>query len=259
MNLHPLVLTVLTATIFSSAEGVSIGHDKVQPFPQPEPITISEKAAVKHKPSLQIVNGCHPYPAVNAAGEVGAGLKGSGKPDGKCKGSDLGSQVYGRASWHNDLWAIMYAWYFPKDSYDSIFSRDGHRHKWVNAVVWLDNPALESPKIFAVSTSNLKGSYRIRKNAPPQCGLFCDPEFTEYINGSSPMLSYGKYIEEPSLHMLRMTTKRGVGEVQDLIMWEQLSEPARVALSVMDFGEKAKVPFIDANFNASLEAARPFL
>ncbi|GMF40552.1 unnamed protein product [Phytophthora fragariaefolia] len=226
MNLRSLVLTVLATAIFSAAEAVSIGHDKVQPFPQPEPVTISEKAAVKHKPSLQIVDGCHPYPAVNAAGETSAGLQGSGKPDGKCKGSGLGSQV----------------------------------HNWVNAIVWLDNPSLEKPKILAVSTSSLKGGYDIIKNAPRRCGRYCDPEFAEYINSSSPMLSYVSYYPEGvSLHTLRMTTTRGIGELQDLIMWEQLSEPARLALSKTDFGEKAKVPFIDVNLNASLEAARPFL
>ncbi|KAE9053816.1 hypothetical protein PF010_g32770 [Phytophthora fragariae] len=42
-------------------------------------------------------------------------------------------------------------------------------------------------------------------------------------------------------------------------MWEQLTEEARGALSETDFGNKAKVPFIDANFNANLETSRPFL
>ncbi|KAE8909208.1 hypothetical protein PF005_g23706 [Phytophthora fragariae] len=58
--------------------------------------------------------------------------------------------------------------------------------------------------------------------------------------------------------MLTLTDKR-VGETQDLIIWEQLTEEARGALSETDFGKKAKVPFIDANFNANLETSRPFL
>lgn len=41
-------------------------------------------------------------------------------------------------------------------------------------------------------------------------------------------------------------------------MWEQLTVEARDALSTTDFGE-TKVPFIDANFNANLKAARPSL
>ncbi|KAG6618417.1 necrosis inducing-like protein NPP1 type [Phytophthora cinnamomi] len=259
MNLQSLLFITITAATLSVVVADSIGHDKVQPFAQPEPTTISEKAAVKFKPSLQIVDGCHPYPAVNAAGETSGGLKGTGKLDGDCKGSPLGSQVYGRAVWFKDLWAIMYVWYFPKDMYDGFWSTKGHRHKWVSAVVWLDNPALETPKILAVSTSGPNGEYRILKNAPPACGRWsCDPPFTDYINSTSVMLAYGldRYYDGNSI---TTTTERSKGELQDLIMWEQMTGEARNALSGTDFGEKAKVPFIDANFNASLEAARPFL
>ncbi|ETP08904.1 hypothetical protein F441_15185 [Phytophthora nicotianae CJ01A1] len=56
---------------------------------------------------------CVSYPAVNAAGEVTGGLKGTNGND-ACKYAPQGSQVYGRAGWYKDLWAIMYAWYFPK-------------------------------------------------------------------------------------------------------------------------------------------------
>ncbi|EGZ18454.1 necrosis inducing-like protein NPP1 type, partial [Phytophthora sojae] len=233
-----------------------IDHDKVQPFAQPEPVTVSEKTAVKFKPSLQIVGGCHPYPAVNAAGETSAGLKGRGPKDGECKGSALGSQVYGRAIWYKDLWAIVYGWYFPKDKgYGSILAK-GQRHKWVSAVVWLDNPALETPKILAISTWNVEGGYDILKNEPPQCYRYsCDAKFAEYINMTTPMLSYERCRPEPSYHTLRPTTARGTGELQDLVMWEQLSEEARIALGEADFGEKSPVPFIDTNLNATLEAA----
>ncbi|KAE8897566.1 hypothetical protein PF005_g27893 [Phytophthora fragariae] len=69
------------------------------------------------------------------------------------------------------------------------------------------------------------------------------------------MLAYGIKYEVSSLGM---TTER-FGELQNLVMWEQLTEEARDALSETDFGEKFKVPFVDANFNANLEASRPFL
>ncbi|EGZ18517.1 necrosis inducing-like protein NPP1 type [Phytophthora sojae] len=257
MILRSLLLSAIAIASFSAAGAVTIDHDKVQPFAQPEPVTVSEKTAVKFKPSLHIVDGCHPYPAVNAAGETSAGLKGSGRIDGKCKGSALGSQVYGRAIWYKDLWAIVYGWYFPKDKVD--FLNKGQRHKWVSAVVWLDNPAVETPKILAISTWNVKGGYDILKNEPPECYRYgCDPKFVEYINMTTPMLSYVRSLEEP-VHTLRPTTARGTGELQDLVMWEQLSEEARIALGEADFGEKSPVPFIDTNLNANLEAARPFL
>ncbi|KAE8998121.1 hypothetical protein PF005_g13660 [Phytophthora fragariae] len=191
MNLRSLLLVaaIAVAGVFDSVRGVIINHDKVQPFAQPAPVTVSEKAAIKFKPSLYIINGCHPYPAVNAAGETSGGLKASGKPNGDCKGSGLGSQVYGRAAWHKDLWAIMYAWYFPKEQGRS----KGKRHKWTAAVVWLDNPALENPTILAVSTIGVSGVYDIKKkNATQTCDRWgCTAPFGEFINGTSPMLVYG--------------------------------------------------------------------
>ncbi|KAE9032048.1 hypothetical protein PR003_g11300 [Phytophthora rubi] len=199
--------------------------------------TVSEKAAVKFKPSLKI-GVCHPYPTVNAAGETSGGLKASGEIDGKCKGSGLGSQVYGRSAWHKNMWAIMYAWYFPKAAYYELYDAEGHRHNWASAVVWLDNPALEKPKILAVSAATTNGEYRIEKGGPPSCGRWsCNPPFTDYFNDSSAMLEYGT---GSSAVTLTLTIAR-FGELQDLVMWEQLTEEARGALSEDDFGEMAKV------------------
>ncbi|KAE8909201.1 hypothetical protein PF005_g9115 [Phytophthora fragariae] len=251
MNLRFLLFTVIASATLSYVGAGSIGHDKVQPFPQPAPVTVFEKSAVKFKPRLFIQGACQPYPAVNAAGETSAGLKGTGRKSGACKGSGLGSQVYGRAVWHKDLWAIMYAWYFPKDVYPGAFFMTGHRHHWISTVVWLDNPAL------AVSTSLPDGSYAIEKNTPSTCdGISCPPPFSEHINLSNPVLVYG--VPESGGTSLGLTTWK-IGDFQDLVMWDQLTETARSALNDTDFGEKAKVPFIDANFNANLETARPIL
>ncbi|KAE8963335.1 hypothetical protein PR001_g29408 [Phytophthora rubi] len=151
----------------------------------------------------------------------------------------------------------MYAWYFPKDMWYGSFGNKGHRHNWASAVVWLDNPALAKPKILAVSTSIANGGYYVAKNGPPSCGrLSCDPPFNDFINGTSPMLAYGILNYDGS--SLGMTTGM-LGELQDLVMWEQLTKETRGALSETDFGEKVKVPFVDANFNANLEASRPLL
>ncbi|POM61990.1 Necrosis inducing-like protein NPP1 type [Phytophthora palmivora] len=232
-------LTSTALAVFTSqATGADIGHDQVAPFTQPDPVTISEKAAVKFKPQLHISNGCHPYPAVNEAGDTGGGLRNSGAPSGMCKGSGLGSQVYGRSGWHNDVWAIMYAWYFPKDMASSDL---GHRHDWEHAVIWIDNPDVVEPKILAVSVSSHSG-YSKKTEIP-----------ADSINGTSVLINYES--TWPYDHDLRFTTKGG--EYQLLIMWEQLTDAAREALSSTDFG-KAVMPMTDFRFPGKLDKAWPF-
>uniref|UniRef100_H3G637 Necrosis inducing-like protein NPP1 type n=1 Tax=Phytophthora ramorum TaxID=164328 RepID=H3G637_PHYRM len=228
------------AVTLRTVEAISIDHDKVQPFAQPEPVTISEKAAVQFKPRLQIFGGCHPYPAVNAAGETSAGLKGTGTHDGDCMRSRLGSQVYGRSVWYGDLWGIMYAWYFPKDKPKY---RKGHRHEWANVVVWLDNPAHERPTMIGMSTSWFVTTYAKYKFVP-----------TNGFDGKTYTINYKDDVLNDGFHSVDVIWEIG-GEFQDLIMWEQLTDEARAALSDTDFGEDAPVPFIDANFKANLEKA----
>ncbi|ETP45343.1 hypothetical protein F442_08223 [Phytophthora nicotianae P10297] len=78
------VLATLFAALVTCAIA-TVDHDKVKPFPQPEPATISEKAAIKFKPQLYIPEGvCVSYPAVNDAGETTGGLKGTNGND-ACK------------------------------------------------------------------------------------------------------------------------------------------------------------------------------
>ncbi|KAG6954061.1 hypothetical protein JG687_00012028, partial [Phytophthora cactorum] len=124
-------------------------HDQVQPFAQPDAVTISEKAAVKFKPQLYIHFGCVSFLAVNAAGEITGGLKGTDETDG-CMEAPRGSQVYERSTWYQDKWAMVFSWYFPKG-----FSGGPARirHDWAGIVLWLGNPALEMPTILGASLS----------------------------------------------------------------------------------------------------------
>ncbi|KAF4315216.1 hypothetical protein G195_010731 [Phytophthora kernoviae 00238/432] len=210
MNLRAIVF-IVTAAPFVAIDAISIDHDKVQSFPQPEPVTDSEKAAVKFKPQLTIHIGCAPYPA-----------------------------IYGRAAWHNDIWAIMYAWYFPKRFWLDAPIR---RHSWKNVVIWIDNPALETPKILGISTDQGSGYGKI---APVS-------KF-DIINGTAPKfgVSTAPYVSDGYLY----STSED-GDSQDLIMWEQLTDAARAALETADFG-RADVPFIDDKFSEELEDAWPF-
>ncbi|KAI9982240.1 hypothetical protein PInf_008135 [Phytophthora infestans] len=196
----------------------SIGHDQVKPFAQPQPVTISERAAIKFKPQIRISDVCHPYPAVNDAGETGGGLKTTRSPTAGCKGSGWGSQVYGRSTWHRDVWAIMYSWYFPKDS---PMTGLGHRHDWEHVIVWINNPDVPNPTILQSHrrhTVNYESTY-------------------------------------PMNHATDITTE--TGEFQDLIMWDQMTEASRYALNTVSFGD-ANVPMNEGNFVPKLDKAWPF-
>ncbi|KAG4049203.1 hypothetical protein JG687_00009606 [Phytophthora cactorum] len=216
----------------------SINHDQVKPFAQPEPVTISERAAIKFKPQLRVTDGCYPYPAVNDAGETSGGLKTTGSSTAGCKGSGWGSQVYGRSTWHRDVWAIMYSWYFPKDSPSTGL---GHRHDWEHVIVWINNPDVPDPIILAVTPSAHSG---YSKYAPPSA---------DTLDGTSIKVNYES--SYPMNHATDVTTE--TGEFQDLIMWDQVTDAARLALNTVSFGD-ANVPMNDGNFVSKLDKAWPF-
>ncbi|KAG7397932.1 hypothetical protein PHYBOEH_011931 [Phytophthora boehmeriae] len=236
MNLRFFVATITAAVAAVKSDVIS--HDQVVPFVQPNATTISEKAAVKFKPQIHITNGCHPYPAVNAGGDTSGGLKPTGAPSGSCKGSGYGSQVYGRSTWYSGKWAIMYSWYFPKDSPSTGL---GHRHDWEHVVVWINNPDVENPTILGVSPSAHSG---YSKYVPPS---------SDTVDGTSAKVNYESHW--PINHALDSTSKSG--DFQDLIMWDQMTDAARTALQNTDFGS-ANVPMKDGNFLTKLGNAWPF-
>lgn len=197
MNL--LVLGLSALSLFACADGEVIGHDEVVPFEQPAPTTLTDKVGVKFKPQIHISGGCHPYPAVDKDGNTGGGLKPSGSSSGGCKGSDHGSQIYGRAKWYSDKWAIVYAWYFPKNG-SGIGT--GSRHWWLEMVVWIDNPAFENPTILAVTPWH-RGKYA--KYVPPSA---------DTLNGRSTKVDYAS----ATTYGYTVDVIPKAGETQDLIM-----------------------------------------
>ncbi|GAB9477890.1 Necrosis inducing protein npp1, partial [Globisporangium polare] len=209
-----------------------IAHDAVVPFAEPTPITLEQTVALKFKPQIHISNGCHPYPAVDAAGNTSGGLKPSGSQSAGCKGSGWGTQVYGRAAAYNGVYALMYSWYFPKDS---PFTGLGHRHDWEHVVVWIDSLDAANPTILAVTPSAHSG---YEKYAPPKSGT---------VDGVSAKVKYESIVVIN--HALDSTTD--AGEKQPLIMWDQLTDAARTALENTDFGD-ANVPMKDGNFLTKL-------
>ncbi|ETK88327.1 hypothetical protein F441_22543 [Phytophthora nicotianae CJ01A1] len=249
---------VFVATLFATlvvCTAVTIDHDKVQAFPQPEPVTASEKTAIKFKPRLYTPRHvCVPYPAVNAAGEVSGGLKGTNGND-ACKYSIQGSQVYGRAGWYRDLWAIMYTWYFPKGFFADFASK---RHDWQNVVVWINNPDLEWPKIVGVSMSNVDSEYTTKLEMMAYYFSGYRMEGTRgyrrsiYGSATSLRFAYEMILTSPYLDFADED-----GEYQSLIMWEQLTDAARAALNDSSNFEEREIPFSDEHYMDHLEMAWP--
>ncbi|KAF1773385.1 Necrosis inducing protein [Phytophthora cactorum] len=170
-----------------------IDHDKIGPFPQPNPVTISEKAAVKFKPQLNIADGC--------------GL------------------VPGRER----CWRWI------------LHGRGVKTLRLVVCVVWIDNPDFATPAILGLSTSTSDDE----KAPAPDFGI---------LDGVTPLL-YRSISEVAGQPMLDYSSE--TGDVQPLIMWEQLTDAAREPLNTFDFGD-AQVPFNDANFEEKLKKAWPF-
>ncbi|KXJ91091.1 necrosis inducing protein [Microdochium bolleyi] len=208
-----------------------IDHDAVVGFPQTVPSGAVGNAYLKFKPWLKVDGGCVPFPAVDAAGNTGAGLKTSGGASSGCS-KNLG-QVYARGGQYNGRYAIMYGWYFPKDSPSPGL---GHRHDWESAIVWLDDVNKAEPQILALSTSG-HGKFETITSGLP-------------LSGTRPKIRY--YSNWPVNHQMGTTDTQG-GE-QPLIAWESLTQAARDALQNTDFGS-ANVPFRDPNFADNLRNA----
>jgi hypothetical protein len=231
--MHLRAFFAAAAASLAGVHGDVISHDQVVPFAQLASTTAEQTAGVKFKPQIHISNGCHPYPAVNEAGNTSGGLKPTGSASAGCKGSGYGSQVYGRVTTYEGVYAIMYSWYFPKDS---PVTGLGHRHDWEHVVVWVDDIALDSSSIVAVSPSAHRGY-----------NIYYPPE-SDTIDGYSAKVDYSSSWVVVN-HALDSTSD--AGETQDLIMWDQLSDAARTALENTDFGD-ANVPMKDGNFVTKL-------
>ena len=165
----------------------------------------------------------------SACGSTSAGLK-FYKMLSQCAGSSLGSQVYGRLYKGNGTVGILYAWYAPKyfTMYPVWF---GHRHSWIHVIVWLTSFD-EDAKILSVMVNTGHG-YSTYTN-------FDDDE----MDGNHVQLKYTWLPQLP--HHLKVT--KNVGEFQDLIMWDDMTEAARNALEKTNFFW-SKTPVSTKKFN----------
>lgn len=231
-----ICLAFFASVIFvPTADAAVKNHDEIVGFKEVTPITVTQKAAKRFQPYLKVAHGCVPFPAVDAQGNTSGGLEPTGAPEGHCSKST--GQVYSRSAWHNGVWAIMYAWYFPKDS---PLPGLGHRHDWEAIVVWIDNPANQNPKVLSIAYS---GHGKFEKVTPTPNSVI--------MEGDHPKIRYDAP-QAPLNHSLFVDSAKG--GMQPLIGWEDLTPAARDALNTTKFGA-ANVPFNQDNFVNNLNKA----
>jgi hypothetical protein len=229
-----------------------VPHDSIKWIPNSIRSGTEGDAIRRYEPYLHIAHGCQSYPAVSATGQVGGGLSNSGTPSGGCDSAANG-QTYTRGAWYNGRFAIMYAWYFPKDQIASGLN-GGHRHDWESVVIWIDNreyssffplpnilltelsPAANAnPRVFGGAASG-HGSYK--KTTNPQ------------MRGNRLQVEY--FTTFPTNHELQFTNTLG-GDF-DMIDYDTVSPAIKKAFNEYDWGS-ANCPFNQAHFLGNLAEA----
>lgn len=210
----------------------TIGSDDIVGFPQTVPSGTVGSVYLAYQPYLYVVNGCVPFPAVDAAGDTNAGLSPTGASNGDCSSST--GQIYVRGTTYGSYYALMYSWYMPKDEPSDGL---GHRHDWEGVIIWLkSSTSIASSNIVAVCPSAHGG---------------WDCSTTGFsLSGTEALIKYQSIW--PLDHSCGLTST--VGGKQPLIAWESLPTVAQTALDTTDFGSGI-VPFIDAHFTTNLANA----
>ncbi|EFX04676.1 npp1 domain containing protein [Grosmannia clavigera kw1407] len=210
----------------------TVDSDAIVGFAQAVPSGTVGEVYLAYQPYLKVVNGCVPYPAVDAEGNTNAGLKTSGSSNGGCSSST--GQIYVRGATYGKYYAVMYSWYMPKDEPSDGL---GHRHDWEGTIVWLTS-----------GTSTTTGN--IAAVCPSAHGKWDCTTDGYTLSGTKPLIKYESVW--PVDHSCGLTTT--VGGTQPMISWEELPTVAQDALTNTDFGD-ANVPFKDANFDTNLGKA----
>ncbi|MGO6819650.1 NPP1 family protein [Rhizobium brockwellii] len=233
VHIDPNRRTVLAGLLslcvpWRSAHARAIDHDDVKGFPD------STSGYLKaFQPYLKVFTGCVPFPAVDAEGNIGAGLKPSGAMDGHCSRS-IG-QVYVRSEKFRGQCATMYAWYFPKEQNVDGAGNLGHRHGWQNIIVWTEAFDIEA-RLISISYSS-HGYYTREKNP--------------HMHGTHPLVGYQRnpFPLNPSVVDTKIR-----GGLQPAVSWSDLTPAARQTLDTFDFGKG--VPFNEYNWYFNLSKAR---
>lgn len=212
-----------------------IAHDQVQP------IGASASALEKYyQPLLYVTDkGCVPYPAVDVAGDVSGGLAASGSPNGSCT-SSVG-QIYSRYTTYDNMCAVMYSWFMPKDMPPSGIG--GHRYEWEGIIVWLSSCDVGA-SIIKINYSE-HGSWSVSSSPPTWTGT------TGYASqGVHPLVVY----HAPDFFLdHHPDPTHTIGGTQPLVGWSFLPAPALEAINNFNFSA-ATPPLRDSTFTGNLSA-----
>ncbi|KAH7327510.1 necrosis inducing protein [Rhexocercosporidium sp. MPI-PUGE-AT-0058] len=201
-------------------------------LPEAVPNNVTGQLYQAYQPYLEVLNGCVPYPAVDANGNTNEGLPITGSQNSGCR-SNLG-QIYARGvDGPNGRYAIMYSWYMPKDSPSKGL---GHRHEWEGVIVWLASGTSTSASNILAVCPSAHGDWNCSK-------LFL-------LAGTGPLVSY--FSIWPVNHQMWLGAEQG-GQ-QPLIAWESLPDAAKSALQTTNFAS-ATVPFKDSTFAGNIAKA----
>ena len=162
---------MFSTAVPSAVHAAEIDHDKVVGFREVNPTTVTQKRR-KISALFESMAWMCTIPSCRCCWKHKQRVKTSGSHNGGCS-SNIG-QVYSRSDWYNGSWAIMYAWYFPKDNPSPGF---GHRHDWESIVVWIDNPAVANPRVQSIAYS---GHGQYKKVAPSAASIL----------GTNPLVGY---------------------------------------------------------------------
>lgn len=207
---------------------------------------------LNYKPLLEVVQGCNPDVAVNAAGETNSGLEPANydRLD-VCTDPTHAGQLYSRSSAYNDKIAVMYAWYFPmawnpKSASGSKFSV---RYDWQQIVVWLSHVGTGSTandySAIAISYSGRWGYTKLN-----------DPIYLP--NTTRPLVRYE--LNDDGSHGVVRTYVPGLD--LNLVAWDRFTNKAKEAINdhwkwmtkTFDF-KGTLAPFSDKRFSSHLDAA----
>ncbi|ESZ93425.1 putative necrosis and ethylene inducing peptide 2 precursor [Sclerotinia borealis F-4128] len=233
LSLSLLASTVIASPTPSQLESRAvINSDAVVGFAETVPSGTVGVAYKAYKPHLYVINGCVPFPAVDASGNTGGGLATTGSSNGDCSSST--GQIYVRGAQSGSYYGIMYSWYMPKDEPSAGL---GHRHDWEGTIVWLSSStSTTAANIVAVCPS-------------AHGGWDCSTDGYS-LTGTSPLIKYESIW--PINHSCGLTST--VGGQQPMIAWESLTTAAQTALETTSFGD-GNVPFIPASFANNLAKA----